>query len=335
MALQSTTGFWPVTLALLGNTFVTIIKFAAAFVSGSAVLFSEAIHSVADTFNQALLLIGLQRSQKAPDDSFEYGYGNERFFWALISACGVFFIGAGITAYKGITTLLHPEPIEFSPLIIIVLATALVVEFYTFRRAAVELKKISPRGSWRTRIERADPSTLAVYLEDAVAVFGVLVAAASIGISYVSGTSTADAVGSIVIAMLLAGVAVVLISKNYSYLIGKAMPEEMQDRVVRLVASDPVIERVIDFKSSVVGFGRYRIKFELDLRGEALLKEARSSQNADAEYELIKNDPLEFEKLLASYSERIPRLIGKKIDELENRIKILCPEIKHIDIEIN
>src|SRR3989338_10661779 len=95
-------GLFPVVAALLGNTLVTVIKAAAAFVSGSSALFGEAVHSFADTLNQVLLLIGIVRSRKKPDRAFHYGYCSERFFWALISACGVFFIGAGVTIYHGL-----------------------------------------------------------------------------------------------------------------------------------------------------------------------------------------------------------------------------------------
>src|SRR3989344_5801263 len=102
MTLQHTSGFLPVLTAVGGNAVVTVSKFGAALVSGSSSMFSETVHSFADTLNQMLLLIGLRRSLKKADESFEYGYGRERFFWALISACGVFFVGAGVTAYKGI-----------------------------------------------------------------------------------------------------------------------------------------------------------------------------------------------------------------------------------------
>ena len=111
MALQSTKGFWPVAAAIGGNFFVTVIKFFAAVTSGSSSMLSEAVHSLADTVNQILLLIGLGRSIKKADESFEYGYGNERFFWALISACGVLFVGAGVTAYNGISALTNPHEV--------------------------------------------------------------------------------------------------------------------------------------------------------------------------------------------------------------------------------
>src|SRR4051812_12294498 len=114
MSIRQTSGFIPTITALASNVLVTASKFLAASVSGSSVMFSEAVHSTADTVNQVLLLIGVQRSLKKADDHFEYGYGNERFFWALISACGVFFLGAGFTAYRGFLFLIHPQHIEFN-----------------------------------------------------------------------------------------------------------------------------------------------------------------------------------------------------------------------------
>src|SRR5689334_12980474 len=136
MSVQNTKGFWPVVAAIGGNLFVTAIKFMAAALSNSSSMFSEAIHSLADTINQILLLVGLKRSTKKPDDYFEYGYGNERFFWALVSACGVLFVGAGVTGYNGVAALAMPHDIEFSPLIFGVLFISLVIESYTFRVAA-------------------------------------------------------------------------------------------------------------------------------------------------------------------------------------------------------
>src|SRR3989344_4492784 len=229
MALQHTSGFWPVVAAIAGNAIVAISKLVAAFVSGSSSMFSEAVHSLADTLNQTLLLIGLRRSLKKADDAFEYGYGGERFFWALISACGVFFFGAGITAYHGITSLMHPEQVELSPFVFGVLLFALVVESYTFYIAARTLRRSFPKTPWLERLYSADPMTLAVYLEDAVAVAGVCIATLAISLSYYTGNPAWDAGGSIVISLFLAATAVVLIMKNRVYLLGRAIPEELQE----------------------------------------------------------------------------------------------------------
>ena len=335
MALQSTQGFWPVAAAIGGNFFVTVIKFFAAFASGSSSMLSEAVHSLADTVNQILLLIGLGRSIKKADESFEYGYGNERFFWALISACGVLFVGAGVTLYNGISALTAPHHVEFSSLVFGVLFVSFIVEFYTFLVAARALRKDFPGASWRERLSRADPSTLSVYLEDAVAVLGIFVASVSITLSYYTENAVWDAIGSVIIAVLLGAIAITLIVKNRSYLIGRAMPEELQEEVIELLRVEPAIEKVIDFKSVTVGFGVYRIKCEVEFNGSALLREAYRDKALRAEYEEVHGDFEAFKRFCADYADRIPRLIGKKIDDIEGRIKKLHSGIRHIDIEIN
>ena len=122
-----------VIVALLGNTFVTFLKTIVFFVTGSASMFAESVHSFADTLNQSLLLIGLRRSKRPADHMRGYGYGIERFFWSLISACGILFIGAGITIYHSIESLLHRglAEISFNTLSIVVLLIALIVEGVT------------------------------------------------------------------------------------------------------------------------------------------------------------------------------------------------------------
>ncbi|OGG50963.1 hypothetical protein A2763_02790 [Candidatus Kaiserbacteria bacterium RIFCSPHIGHO2_01_FULL_54_36] len=333
--MQSTIGFKPVAAAVIGNTVVTIIKFFAASVSGSSSMFSEAIHSLADTANQILLLIGLRRSLKKADDNFEYGYGNELSFWALISACGIFFVGAGVTAYHGITSFLHPHEIEFSWVVLIVLLIAFVIESYTLWVAISQLKRAFPRMRWRKRLQHADPSTLAVFLEDAVAVFGVLIAALSIALSYYTGAPVWDAIGSIIIATLLGVVAVVLIVKNRSYLLGRAIPEGLQEKVEALLLSEPTIEKVLDFKSTILGFGVYRITCDVEFNGGALLGDVYQQSALRDEYEEVRGDYEAFKRFCADYADRIPRLMGKKIDEIEARIRKAHPAIRHIDIEIN
>ncbi len=335
MALRHTVGFWPVAAALAGNTAITAAKFVAAFTSGSSVIFSEAVHSAADTVNQILLLIGLRRSLKKADDTFEYGYGNERFFWALLSACGIFFIGAGITAYRGFESLIHPVVLEFNWIIVGVLLFSFVIELYTFMIAARALASAFPRASWRMRLKSADPTTLAVFLEDAIAVLGLVVATVSIALSYYTGNTFWDAIGSLAIAGLLGGTAIALILKNREYLIGRSMPEALQEEVVEMLEADPAIERVIDFKSIVLGWDVYRIKCEIEFNGGSLIREAYGGTTMRKQYNEVKDDFEEFKRFNAEYADRIPRLMGRKIDEIEKRIKEAHPAIRHIDIEIN
>lgn len=328
-------GIVPVAAAIVGNTLVTFIKAAAALASGSSVMFSEAIHSLADTLNQVFLLIGVKRSYKEPDTHFGYGYGHERFFWALLSACGIFFIGAGVTLYNGIAALLNPGHVEIHALVFIVLGASFLIEAFTLLIAERGLRHSYPDATWSERLALADPSTLAVYLEDGVALIGVVVAGASLGASYYTGNTVWDGLGSLVIGTLLAATAVVLITRNRSYLLGRSIPERERERIIAALVAEPAIERVIDFKSTVLGIGVYRIKFEVEFNGPALFKEAYQREQLKEQYEEVKDNYEAFKRFCVDYADRIPRLMGKKIDEIETMLKKRFPSVRHIDIEIN
>jgi zinc transporter 9 len=328
-------GFRPVLAALLGNIFIAIIKFVAFFFSGSVALFSEAIHSVADSFNQLLLMIGIKRSIKKPDKEYIYGYGRERFFWALISACGIFFIGAGAIIYNGVDSLLRARTMLDHPIVYIVLALSFTIELITFLIAVRELKRQYPTEKLIHLIRTGDPSTLAVVYEDGLAVIGVLVAFAAIIISRLTGQHYWDALGSITIGLLLAAIAVILIAKNRQFLLGKAIPPDLQDKIIRLLESDPAIDSVIDFKSTVLDIGVYRIKCSIEFNGSALLSEVYKNASLQDEYDEVKDDFEEFKKFCVDYADRVPRLVGRKIDEIETRIRTENKGIKYIDIELN
>jgi zinc transporter 9 len=328
-------GFFPVVAALSGNFILMLAKFFGFFVSGSAAMFSEAIHSLADTMNQALLLVGIKRSQKGADNEHSYGYGHERFVWALISACGVFFLGAGITIYKGVSSLIHPEEVVLSPLIFIILFLALITELFTFYVAYRELKKNSRGLSFGRTIKEGDPVTIAVLYEDAIAILGVLVALIGITFSYLTGSHYGDAISSLIIGLLLACVAIVLINKNRELLTGRSIPDDMKENIIELLEAEPTIEKVIDFKSTYLNIGEYLIKCEIEFNGSALLKEIRETGNLREDYEIARENFPEFVRFCADFTDRIPRIIGTKIDEIEKKIQTDFPEVKHIDIEIN
>lgn len=328
-------GFLPVLAALLGNIFIAIIKFVAFVFSGSVALFSEAIHSVADSFNQLLLMIGIKRSTKKPDKDFIYGYGRERFFWALISACGIFFIGSGAIIYSGINSLLHKKEVLSHPIVYVVLALSFVIEFITFYIALKELKHHHPTTKLIHLIKTGDPSTLAVVYEDGLALVGVFVAFVAIIISHLTGQYYWDAIGSIIIGILLALVAVVLIAKNRQFLLGKSIPVDLQDRIIRLLESDPAIDSVIDFKSTVLDIGIYRIKCSIEFNGSAILAEIYKNISLQEQYDDVKDDFEKFKRFCMNYADRVPRLVGKKIDEIETRIRTENQGVKYIDIEVN
>lgn len=332
---SNTIGLQPVIVALAGNSLLAAIKLVVAFLSGSSAMFSQAVHSLADAANQTLLLIGLRRSRKKADEHFGYGYGLERFFWATLSACGVFFVGAGVTIFHGVSSLIEPNEIEITGSVIAVLIAALFIELCSLYFAIRTIRRAHPKETWRGRLKHGDPATVAVLYEDSVAVIGVVIAAVSIFLSYQAGNAKWDAVGSLLIGLMLAIVAIVLIVKNRSYLIGRSIPRELKASIIGFLEADPMIEEVIDFKSAVLDVGVYRIKCEVEITGSALLREAYRNAKLQEDYEAVKDDFEEFKRFCVDHSNRIPRLIGKRIDEVEARLKRKFPAVRHIDIEIN
>lgn len=330
---HSAHGTTSVAFALTGNFLITVIKFAGWFFSGSSALFSEAVHSFADTMNQSLLLIGIKRSVKKADEEHTYGYGQERFLWALISACGIFFLGAGVTTYHGITTLLHVQETHIDIFSYLILVASFVIEGVTLLIALKELKKSYPRRSLKRLLIDGDPTTVAVIYEDGVAVIGVLVAILSITLSKITGESFWDSIGSIIIGLMLAVVAVILINKNRSFLLRKSIPEEIKEQILDMLEMEPAIEKVVDFKSTILDVGAYHVKCEVEFNGSYLVKGMQ--ENLREEFEDVKDDFEEFKKFAVKYIDRVPRLVGEHINQIEQRIQGKIPAVIHLDIEIN
>ncbi|MBP8016407.1 cation transporter, partial [Candidatus Gracilibacteria bacterium] len=177
------TGFLPVLFAIIGNVIITCLKFIGFLISGSGALFSESIHGIADISNQILLMIGIKRSIKQPDDNFSYGYGHERFFWAVISACSIFFLGAGITLAKGFGSFYNNEVPHINIFIYLILIVSFIVESFTFYLAYRELINTNPNYALKDALKYGDPSTIAVLFEDGIAVIGIIIAFLSIALT--------------------------------------------------------------------------------------------------------------------------------------------------------
>ena len=333
---MATLGTRSVTYALVGNGCITVLKLFGFFISGSASLFGESIHSLADTLNQSLLLLGIRLSVKKADGKFSYGYGSERFLWALISACGIFFLGAGVTIYHGIDALRTQHEIYVSPTTIGILMLSLLIESYTLRTAYRELAKHAGAGEDMLDIIRnGDPVTAAVVFEDAAAVVGVIIALCSLLLASLTHSPIFDAAGSILIGVLLGIIALYLIAKNREFLLGKAVPPKITDEIIELLENSPYIEKVLNFKSEVLDIGKYHIKCEVEFNGAALLEEIMEQDDLREEYNNIKDDFEEFKKFVVYQTNRIPRLIGRKIDEIEKEVTEAYPQIVNLDIELN
>ena len=334
--MTNTKGNKSVVYALIGNTFVTIIKTMAAFLSGSASMFAESVHSLADTLNQSLLLVGVKRSKKPADEDRGYGYGIERFFWSLISACGILFIGAGVTVYHSIDSLLrHDYVYSFNYFTVAALIFALVVESVTLY---VAIKELQGKKKFSFNIfeeDDADPVTLAVVYEDSAAVLGVLVALGAQLLMYFTHNSVYDYIGGIIVGFILGFLAIVLIIKNHQYIIGKSINEETKEGLIEFLLEDPCVEKIIEFKSEAVDIGKYRLYVSVEWNGSPLYEEIYRAGELREEFNEIKNDFGEFTKLMFKMTDRIPRLVGNHIDKIEKHIRYKFPEVVYVDIEIN
>ena len=264
-----------VSISIVTNSLIAGAKGFGWFVTGSPTLFAEMIHSFADVGNQVLLKVGEVRGRGAPDSVHPFGRGQEKFFWALVSAVSVFFIGCGINIYHGVHALLAQQQVEpFTPLIIGLLLFALALEFWTF---TVALKEI---GGWPgLRENRTNTTVLAVLLEDAVALLGILLTLLVAGISWIWGPNPVfDAVVAISVGVLLGVMALFLATLNRKLLIDTSDPE------VDRAAQDWLAARKIraDVKSLVLDDDR-AVVFERtwhDVRDSFAVGEALKAQLA-------------------------------------------------------
>jgi zinc transporter 9 len=325
-----------VVAAFCGNVLVTIMKIIVAIFSGSASMFAESVHSFADTVNQSLLLVGLKRSKKPADNFRGYGYGIERFFWSLISACGILFVGAGVTIYHSVDSLIYQKNItihNYNYFIISVLCFAFIIEGITLLIALREL--MGNKNFSKDIFTEADPVTLAVIYEDSAAVLGIIVALITQFLIHFTGNNVYDSVGGIVIGIILGFLAIILIVKNHQYIIGKSLDEKVTEEIIEFLLKDPCIENILEFKSVAIDINKYRIYTTVEWNGSPLYEEIYEAGDLREEFDEVRNDFKEFTKLIFKTTDRIPRLIGNHIDKIEKRMREKFPQIVYVDIEIN
>ncbi|MEA1991093.1 MAG: cation diffusion facilitator family transporter [Thermodesulfobacteriota bacterium] len=306
-----------VKVAISSNALVCCLKFIVALTGGSASMFAEAIHSLADTANQALLWIGIRRSRIGPSPEFPFGRGQERFVWGLISACGVFFVGAGVTIYHGIQGLLNPYEPEINKWTVLVLGISFLAEGGSLVVAWLDRKK-------------GDTANLAVLMEDSAAVFGVILVTITLFLTKYTGNVYWDSIGSIIIGIILAVIAIVLMRENLHNLIEKASPEELQDEVRKQISSFPLVEDIKDIRMILLTPYEHRIRAEVEFNGYLLIEEMEDSLRDDFREIETFGDFLQF---CAAFANRITRTVGAKIDEMEDTLKKKVPYLKNVDIK--
>ncbi|NGP87906.1 cation diffusion facilitator family transporter [Fodinibius halophilus] len=224
--------------ALIGNGLISITKFFAAFFTGSAAMMSEGIHSVVDTGNQLLLLLGLKKAKKPADKEFPFGHGKEIYFWSFVVAIMIFAVGAGISIYEGIHSLSDPHPIE-NPLInYIVLGLAMVFEGFAWYFAWKEFNAArGERGYYEAVRKEKNPTTFVVLFEDTAAMLGLVVAFIGIGLGQITGLHFFDGIASIIIGLILGCTAAWLAYETKGLLIGESADKEII-KGIHAIASD-------------------------------------------------------------------------------------------------
>jgi len=284
--------------AIAANLAIAVTKFIAAFFSGSSAMLSEGIHSLVDTGNGALLLLGFRRSQKPPDRQHPFGHGKELYFWSLIVAILIFALGGGMSVYEGVTHLSHPHQSD-PTWNYVVLGIAFVFEsvssFFAFKAFRTELRG---RGVVEAIHASKDPTTFTVLFEDTAALLGLIVAFLGIWLGHLLQNPYLDAVASIVIGLILAAVAAVLVYETRGLLVGESVDPQTLDEVCEIARAD---ESVTEMRMArTMHFGPADVLLTLDIRFQPTLS---AQEIADA------------------------------INRIEANIRAVHPEIRHIYIE--
>ncbi len=318
-------------MALVGNGVLTALKVVAFMVTGSGAMLSEAVHSGADTANQGLLYFGMRRSLRPPDSRFHYGYGADRYVFALMSAMGIFVLGCGVTVYHGVHSLLHPPTITASWITFAVLGAAIVIDGYVFMLAIREVNAgRGKKGLLEFIRSSTDPTLIAVLFEDFVATAGAAIAMAGIALANVTGNPVYDSITSIIIGGMLGIMAIWLGWRNRQLILGPAIPRETQDEVMKFLRDQPSVEEVHSLRTRVVAAGSFRIAADIDFDGGylgGLHKDWLAEEGAKA-----KTDE-DWARIASQFGEKVVNDLAVEVDDVEEKIVAKFPRIHHIDME--
>jgi cation diffusion facilitator family transporter len=260
-----------VLVAFAANALIAVAKTGAAAVTGSASLVAEAAHSWADTGNEVFLLVANRRSHRTPDRAHPLGYGREAYVWSLFAALGLFVAGAAVSITHGVQELITPEPASNFVVGYAVLAISFVFESISLLQS-VRQARSEAASLHRDLIEHilatSDPTLRAVFAEDSAALIGLVIATAGLGLHQATGSATPDAVGSILVGLLLAVVAVVLINYNRRFLIGEEVDPRVRAAALRALLDAPEVARVTYLRLEIVGPRMVSVVGDVDLTGD-------------------------------------------------------------------
>jgi cation diffusion facilitator family transporter len=257
-----------VLVAMGANAGIGVLKLVAALFTGSAAMFAEAAHSVADTVTEVLLLTALKRSDRKPDREHPFGYGKERFFWALIAAVSIFVSGAVFAAYEGISTMLgEGEEQTLAWVAYAVLGASFLLEGTSWVQAVRQLRKEAAKDRttplrWLRQTD--DPTVKTVFFEDSAALIGLLLAFAGVGLHQLTGSAFWDGLASVLIAVLLSVVAYILGGTNKGLLIGRQADRRTVYELRDALADRPEVEQVVDLLTMMIGTDQVLLCARLD-----------------------------------------------------------------------
>ncbi|WP_328604137.1 cation diffusion facilitator family transporter [Amycolatopsis sp. NBC_00345] len=239
--------------ALAANAGIAVAKFAGFLVTGSSSMLAESVHSLADTSNQGLLLLGQKTSKRQATREHPFGFGRERYFYSFIVALMLFTLGSAFALYEGIHKVIEPEPLASPIVAVIILVVAIGLEGYSFYTAVGESRKIKGTASWWRFIRQAkEPELPVVLLEDSGALIGLVFALLGVGLSVLTGDPVWDGIGTVMIGVLLGIIAVILIVEMKSLLIGEGATETDLATIIDELAAGKV-ERVIHIRTQYLG----------------------------------------------------------------------------------
>jgi len=240
-------------------------------VTGSASILAEAAHSWADSGNEVFLLVANRRSRRSPDPAHPFGYGREAYVWSLLAALGLFVAGAAVSVTHGVQELLHPEPATDFLVGYVVLAVSFLLEGISFLRSVRQARpaaELLERDLIEQVMATSDPTLRAVFAEDAAALLGLVIAAVGLGAHELTGSSVPDAVGSILVGLLLAAVASYLIERNRAFLLGEEADPRIRSAVIRALLQEPEVARVTYLRLEFVGPRTVSVIGDVDLTGD-------------------------------------------------------------------
>ena len=278
--------------ALVGNSLVALTKFAAAAVTGSSAMLAEGVHSLVDTGNQILLLIGLRKAQKKADAKFPFGYGKEVYFWSFVVAILIFAVGSGVSIYEGIHQLAFPTQIKNPFVNYVVLLLALLFEGAALYFALTEFTRAKGKWGYVEAVRKGkDPTLFVVLFEDSAAMLGLLVAFAGVLLTHLTGNLFFDGVASILIGFILGGTAIWLAYETKGLLIGESADSRAVHAIRSLLEATPEVEHVNEVLTLHMGPEYILVNLSVDFADRLSALDIETCIK-HLDFEIKKNNPI-------------------------------------------